>query len=60
MEDVLCVLEKEIMNRIKIKILGEGFINNKSVIDKINEVLKNGKNDDTDDNSDDNDSEEED
>ena len=64
----LYILEREIANRIKIKIFGDGVINNPSVMDKINKAIQDKEenennndiididlndNDDTDDNDED-------
>ena len=49
----LYVLEREIMLRIRMKLLGDNFMNNKSVIDKINNMLKGEDSDDDDSSSDD-------
>ncbi len=36
----LIVLEREIMKRIRMKILGESLMNNSSIIDKVNDIIK--------------------
>lgn len=47
------VLEREIIKRIRIKMFGDGLMNNQSVVDKINKIISNQDKSDEDENSND-------
>ena len=44
----LVLLEREIMKRIRMKILGEQMLNNQNIVDKVNDLIKKNKNNEND------------